>query len=154
MRKVFPDGKGNAHMSIKGWDGNDKALSYLFHEETTDKEAELIVVKGMTHDRIEQFRTMNQEVQVKVKEAKLKSSHRLWENALEHFRTTPYTHYKDIAQFMVLDALRNDKYVPQAWLLKAMTWKVVFMLNDGRVRSEEQTAHLIVDEMWPNKKDF
>jgi len=154
MKKNFPDGKGNAHMSIKGWDGNDKALSYLFHEETTDKDAELIVIKGITSERLEFFRTMNLDVQEKIKEAKTKSAHLLWENAYNYFKSQKSEYVKqfshdEIAKYMILDALRHDKYVPQAWLLKAMTFKVLFMLQEGHVRNEEATANEIMNHLWP-----
>jgi len=151
MKTAFPDGKGNSHMSISPWDGDDKALSYLFHEEQGDDTAEILRWDGIPRERIDFFRNMNQDVQVKVAEAKKKSSHLLWENALQHFKRNPPQHYKDVAQFMVVDALRNDKYVPQAWLLKAMTFKVMFLLQDGNVKNEERQAHLIVQELWPEK---
>lgn len=148
MKTLFPDGKGNEHMSIKSWDGNDKALSYLFHEETTDKEAELILVKGITDERLEHFRNMNLNIQEEVVKAKSKSSHLLWETALKHFKQHPPESHRHVAHYMILDALRNDKYVPQLWLLKAMTYKVMFLLQNGDVKHEEEQASHILAEMW------
>lgn len=148
MKNVFPDGKGNAHMSIKPWDGDDKAISYLFHEETNDDKAEILRWDGLPRGRIDDFRSLNQQVQVGVAESKKKSAHLLWENALNHFKRHPPRSHKEIAHWMILDALRNDKYVPQAWLLKAMTFKVMFLLDEGKVKNEEQTASLILNELW------
>jgi len=153
MKTAFPDGKGNSHMSISPWDGDDKALSYLFHEEQGDDTAEILRWDGLPRERIDFFRTMNQHVQVQVQEAKKKSAHLLWEGALTHFTRNPPSHYKEIAHYMILDALRNDKYVPQGWLLKAMTFKVMFLLHKGQVKQEEYTATHILNEIWPNK-DF
>jgi len=154
MKNAFPDGKGNSHMSIKPWDGDDKAISYLFHEEQGDDLAEILRWDGIPRERIDYFRTLNVKVKASVEENKKKSSHLLWETAYEHFRKNPPNHYKDIAKFMVLDALRNDKYVPQAWLLKAMTFKVMFLLRDGDVIQEEYTARHILDEIWPDKSSY
>jgi len=151
MKNLFPDGKGNSHMAISSWDGDDKAISYLFHEEQGDEQAEILRWNGLSQDRIEFFRNLNQKIQVSVKEAKKKSAHLLWENAYNHFTSNPYSHYKDIAKYMVLDALRNDKYTPQGWLLKAMTFKVMFLLCKGNVKQEEQQAISIVNELWPDK---
>jgi hypothetical protein len=151
MKKLFPDGQGNAHMSIKPWDGDDKALSYLFHEEQGDEKATIIVCKGLTQDRIDTLRQQNKTVQQAVEVSKKKSSHLLWEGAYEHFKKQPGPKYdeRQIAHYMVLDALRQDKYVPQAWLLKAMTFKVMFLLQSGNVKDEETTAYTILEQLWP-----
>lgn len=159
MRNAFPQGKGNSHMSIKSWDGDDKAISYLFHEEVGDEEAEILRWDGIPRERIDYFRQMNIREKVKVTEAKKKSAHLLWETAYNHFKhelpNVPkdrYVNDRDIAEFMVLDALRNDKYVPQAWLLKAMTFKVLFLLCEGHVDNEVRQAKSIVSMLWPEPK--
>lgn len=154
MKKAFPDGTGNAHMSIKPWDGDDKALSYLFHEEQGDEKATIIVAKGLTQDRIDTLRAQNRTVQTLVVENKKKSSHLLWEGAYQHFSRLKSQHVKqfgphEIAQFMILDAMRNDKYVPQAWLLKSMTFKVMFLLQEGNVKDEEMIASQVLAQLWP-----
>lgn len=33
LKTKFTEGKGNGHMSIKSWDGNERAIQYLYHEE-------------------------------------------------------------------------------------------------------------------------
>jgi hypothetical protein len=154
MKRCFPDGTGNAHMSIKPWDGDDKALSYLFHEEHGDEKATVIVCKGLTQERIDTLRAQNQTVQTLIVENKKKSSHLLWEGAYEHFKNVPekdrkFTNSTTIASYMILDALRNDKYVPQAWLLKSMTFKVEYLLCNGNVDYEEKVAHGILEQLWP-----
>lgn len=153
MNKSFPDGKGNSHMSIKPWDGDDKALSYLFHEEQGDETAEIVVCKGLTQERIDTLRAQNKTVQTLIEVAKKKSAHLLWEGAYEHFKQQKSIYVKqfshrEIAQYMILDAMRHDKYVPQAWLLKSMTYKVMFLLQDGDVKDEEKLAVQILDQLW------
>ncbi|AYP28765.1 MAG: hypothetical protein [Cressdnaviricota sp.] len=138
MKKLFPDGKGNQHMSIVPWDGDDKALSYLFHEEP---DVTPVVKKGITDEFETKLRSSNETILSKVKEAKGKASHTLEEDAWFHFqsmKTKPND--IEIASFMILHALRNGKYVPQQWLLKAMTYRLQYRLLKGDVQREEQYA--------------
>ena len=148
MKKLFPDGKGNAHMSIVPWDGDERALSYLFHEEP-----DVIphIRKGITDEFLERLRSSNAAILSEVKKSKAKASHTLLEDAWEHFQ-----HYQfperiteaDIAAYMVLHALRNDKYVPQAWLLRAMTFTVMFKLKKGDMREEEEYARILATNIF------
>lgn len=55
LKKYFSQGKGNQHMSIKVWDGDTKACSYLFKEET-----EPIIVKGFSDKEIYNFKKQDQ----------------------------------------------------------------------------------------------
>jgi len=139
MKKVFDKGKGNAHMSMKAWDGNIDAISYLFHE---DEEAALIVQHNVTDEIIEKARERNREVQTKIEQAKKRASWTIEEELLEHYKTSKrepsdtYTIAKDI----VLHALRMDKYVPNDFQLKAMAHKISFKLIDGDLDKEEKFA--------------
>lgn len=138
MKKVFDMGKGNAHMSIKSWDGNIDAVSYLFHE---DDEATLIVQHNVTDETIEKARERNREVQAKIETAKKRASWTIETELLEHYRKTnlsPDIH--TIAKDIVLHALRMDKYVPNDFLLKAMATKLHFKLQDSDVDREEEFA--------------
>jgi len=51
--------KGNAFYSSKPWDGNDSALSYLFH----DPNAQIIANKGYTDSDLDRYRQLNAAVQ-------------------------------------------------------------------------------------------
>ena len=53
MRKVFDQGKGNGHMSIKPWDGNIDAISYLFHE---NEDEPLVLQHNVSNETIEKQR--------------------------------------------------------------------------------------------------
>jgi hypothetical protein len=149
MKKLFPDGKGNKHMSIVPWDGDDKALSYLFHE---DPQATLIARKGLTDERIEELRAKNDAVQILVTQAKKKASWTLEEDAYQYFLANPpyYLTDKMIAAHIYLAALRGDKYPPQAWLIRAMVIKVQFRLKGGDVKSEEQYAARLAENLFPD----
>lgn len=139
MKKVFDAGKGNAHMSIKPWDGNIDAVSYLFHE---DDDAKLIVQHNVTDETIEKARERNREVQTKMEAAKKRASWTIEEELLEHYRASKRTPVDTftIARDIVLHALRQDKYVPNDFLLKAMASKILFKLQDGDTSAEDRFA--------------
>jgi len=154
MKKTFPDGKGNQHMSLTSWDGNDKALSYLFHEEPN---VQPIIRKGITDAYLQELRTLNEKELTQVATAKRKASHTLEDDAFEHFSAlikkghkAMFIPDKDIAAFMILFALRNGKYPPQPWLCRAMTFKVKFRLLGGREDAEEQYANLLAGNIFPS----
>lgn len=151
MKTLFPDGKGNAHMSIIPWDGNDKALSYLFHE---DPDCQVIIRKGITDEYEAKLRAMNVQILKEVHSAKQKASWTLEEDAYQHMsevrRDRPHvkitTH--DIGTFMILRALRAGKYMPQPWLLKSMVLKVQFRLLEGNEGNEEAFANALCSEIF------
>jgi hypothetical protein len=62
LKKHFTLGKGNGHLSLKLWDGNLKANSYMFHERTI----EIIVNKGYKDEEIKQYKEMNDEIQTEI----------------------------------------------------------------------------------------
>lgn len=138
MKKVFDKGKGNGHMSIKPWDGNIDAVSYLFHE---DDDATLIVQHNVTDETIEKARARNREVQEKIETAKKRASWTIEQELLEHYsktRQSPDLH--TIAKDIVLHALRMDKYVPNDYLLKSIASKIQFKLIGGDQNREEMFA--------------
>ena len=134
MKKVFDKGKGNAHMSIKPWDGNIDALSYLFHE---DEKAPLLVQHNVTDETIEKARERNREVHVKMEAAKQRASWTIEQELLESYiKTKQSPDLHEIARDIVLHALRMDKYVPNDFLLKAMASKIQFKLLKGDLNRE------------------
>jgi len=140
FKTLFPDGKGNGHMSIVPWDGDDKALSYLFHE--ADDQTTLVARKGVTDDQIAHYKSLNSSIKIKVEEAKKKASHTLEEDAFLHFQANPKLDRDNwrIGAFMFLYAMRNGKYPPQRWLVQAMVTRVQFRLLNGDIQREENMA--------------
>lgn len=146
MKLIFNSGSGNGHMAIKNWDGNNDAISYLFHE---DPDAVILVRQGCDDEFITRMKHRNVEVQVEVSKAKSKSSHLLYEPAYQHFKNVKtHFHDRDIATFILLHAMRMDKYAPQPWLLKAMVSKVLFMLCEGDTAKEDLFARDLVDAIY------
>lgn len=148
MKKLFPDGKGNQHMSIVNWDGNDKALSYLFHEEPDDPI--LVARKGISDEYLHKLKSLNQEILLKVADAKQKAAHTLEEDAYLHFSTHPTLSRESwqIGAYMFLFAMRNGKYPPQRWLVQAMVTRVQFRLLNGDVNKEENMAEAFARDIF------
>lgn len=153
MKKIFTIGKGNQHMSIKRWDGDDKALSYLFHELQPDEEANLICSKGLTSARIEELRQKNDAVQLLVAQSKSKASWTLEEDVFQQLVKHVDTQKReftdvDIAEKILHTALSKDKYPPQPWLCRAMVTKIRYRLllaSDGDV---QRFVHSLATDLY------
>jgi len=147
LRKIFDLGKGNGHMSLKPWDGNNDAVSYLFHE---DENAVLLVQHNVSDETIRQCRERNRSVQLMVQASKDKASWKLEDFTFEYFKNEwkpPEYEYackrpsdSAIGQHLILSALRTGRYVPQPWLIKAMVQRIQFKLLDGKEEDEEEFA--------------
>lgn len=147
MKKIFDLASGNEHMSIKNWDGQIKAISYLFHEDPNG-------TPNLTHnvpaDTIEKARQLNREIQKEVTVAKEKASWKIEEELMKIYMAQPsrgvdlYTVSKDILLF----ALRNDKYPPNDFLLKSMANKILFRLQNGNLKGEEEFARRYISNLY------
>jgi len=139
MRKIFDEGKGNGHMSIKSWDGNNDAISYLFHE---DENTTLLVQHNISDEAVAQAKERNRQVVAMVQASKAKASWHLEEIVYEDYKNRPKRHYDEsvIGQSLILAALRNGKYVPQPWHVKAMVQRIQFKLLNGFEEAEEEFA--------------
>lgn len=144
MKKVFDMAKGNEHMSIKTWDGNVDAISYLFHE--NDSEEIILLRHNVSDETILKARERNREVQTKVEKAKQRASWTLEEEILQYYKSKPELYYDQytIAKEIILSALRKDKYVPNDFLLKSMVTKIRFKLLNGKTNAEDSLARELV----------
>ena len=55
LKGHFDLATGNKHLSLKDWDGDQKACSYLFHEGTP-----LVMSRGFSEKEIEDFKRINE----------------------------------------------------------------------------------------------
>lgn len=148
MKKKFDQGKGNGHMSIKSWDGNIDAISYLFHE-TEDC---IVASKNVSDELIEQAKARNREVQEKVAKAKDRASWKLEDVVYERLVGQEVSEY-EIALEIVKTALRSDKYMPNDFLLKAMARKIKFRLLDHDLDKEDAYARHLVASVYRMDSD-
>ena len=114
LKKHFTKGRGNRHVSIKVWDGGDKACSYMFHEGT-----EPLMKIGFSDRQIEDFKMMNERIQTDIKK---NAPAKIVEDATEHFWGKNPSH---ATIFMwIMNRLRANgdwlpnKYQMDRWILR------------------------------------
>lgn len=149
MRKIFDQGKGNEHMSIKPWDGNIDAIAYLFHE---DEKAKLLVQHNVSDETVAKARARNKQVSEMVIASKAKAAWHLEPVVLEEIKAEPAPRYgwtdTDIGARLILTALRSGKYVPQPWHIRAMTQRIQFNLLNGQMESEQEFALRLASQIF------
>ena len=147
MRKIFDQGKGNGHMSIKPWDGSIDAIAYLFHE---DEESDILVQHQVSDETVAQAKARNRQVTEMVQASKAKAAWHLEGIVLEQVksRSTELWTESRIGQQLILAALRAGKYVPQPWHIRAMTQRIQFVLLNGDLESEEQFAARLANQIF------
>lgn len=149
MRKIFDQGKGNGHMSIKPWDGNNDAISYLFHE---DENTNILVQHNISDETIAQAKARNKEVCEMVQASKAKASWHLEEIVYQELQGQSGIPEHHIGQRIILTALRAGKYVPQPWHIRAMTQRIQFRLLNGEVESEEDFAMCLSRQIFYSER--
>lgn len=149
MRKIFDQGKGNGHMSIKPWDGSIDAISYLFHE---DEESAILVLHNISDETVAQAKARNRQVTEMVQASKAKAAWHLEGIVLEQIKNRPMPRggftESYIGQQLILTALRAGKYVPQPWHIRAMTQRIQFAMINGDMESEEEFAARLADQIF------
>lgn len=158
LRKIFDQGKGNGHMSIKPWDGKQEAISYLFHEDTN---ATVVVRHNVSDEAIADARALNEHIQLEVEKSKEKASHRaedvvyqelLVEKEKHDTRRGPFTvDERQLGARLILCCLRTGKYAPQPWLVRAMVTRIQFRLIGGEDTLEVEFAQELSRRIfWDN----
>lgn len=146
MKKIFADGKGNEHMSIKRYDGDTKAFSYCYHETGVEE----FVRKGITDDQIRQFKEQNAQIRKEVDKAKDKASWTLEQDCIEAFKEWQIVPTeRDVADRLVRLAFERGKYVPNPYLARQIIANIRFKLCDGDLTKEDQVVRSIVDRIIP-----
>lgn len=147
LKKVFNLGKGNEHLSLRSWDGNIDAISYLFHE---DPDGDPFLAHNVSAETITKAKARNREVLAGVAKAKERASWKIEEELLELYNQSPDLSRSehDIAKDIILHALRRDKYIPNDFLLKGMARKIQFKLLKGDLNGEEEFARNVVSSAY------
>lgn len=140
MKKIFDQGKGNGHMSIKPWDGDMDACAYLFHE----KDAEIVLRKGVSPEQLDSFARRNAEVQVEVAAQKEKAAWRIEDEVVKRMAGKRNPSDSDVAYQIVQAAFDLNKYVPNKYLLRAMIYNVQYKLCGGDEWDQAQLIAQIV----------
>lgn len=159
LRKIFDQGKGNGHLSIKPWDGRKEAISYLFHEDT---DAVLVLRHNVSDETIAEAKQINRTIQQMVLDAKTKAAWRAEDIVYEEickdrgrraaerglFTKPQRIEDSEICAKLILVCLRTGKYPPQPWLARAMTERIQFRLCGGVEESEEELASRLAKNIF------
>lgn len=128
LKKYFNLAKGNRHLSLKTWDGSERACSYLFHEGT-----EPVVIRGFTDIEVEKFREANQDIQLEIKD---KSPNRICTAMYEKFKGHQPSKFQLFSSIM--DECRfNGSFYPNKFQMDRWIMKIEGMLTEN----EEQTTN-------------
>lgn len=133
--KIFDLGKGNEHMSIKPWDGDNEAYSYMFHESPDGKP---YLQYKVSDEQVEEYRQMNKKIQQLVVQAKGKASYHLEQIVLDLLEKGH--HYSDftIGCMVIREAMVRDKYHPNDFQLRSIIDRIQFKRHE--LDSNEQTG--------------
>lgn len=142
LKKHFDKGKGNRHLSLKKWDGDPKACSYMFHEGT-----EVILRKGFTDDDIDMFRLINDNIKDAIKK---NAPAKIVEDATNYFKDKKCTHC-DIFMWIMLRLRFNGDWLPNKFQMERWIMRI-----QANVKSElEYKSYLVkLYESWYGNFSF
>lgn len=134
LKSQFTQGKGNGHMSLKPWDGQDEALSYMFHEGT-----EPVMNKGYTQDEINGYKEKDltiRESHVKpgdvcgVMVEKLKAKHPRYSDQIDrkNIFTELYKYYKAKGDWLP-NRYQMERYINKVRMILTPDVKDQLMIN-------------------------
>ena len=115
LKGHFDLATGNRHLSLKDWDGDKKACSYLFHEHTEE-----LIVKGFTPDEINEFKIDNDIVQSKMVKAPT-----IVKLCVEHFKEKGRSvDKKEIFTHMIKLYRKNGEWIPNRFQADRLITKI------------------------------
>jgi len=147
MKKIFNLSKGNGNMSIKPWDGNEDAYSYLFHE---DPNSSVLVSKNIADTTIAKAKDRNLAVQREIEQYKGKATWRaedIVRKQLDPKRKEKYDH-REVCALLYRACLTHGKYPPNEYKAKQMVCKLLWELYSGDEGTEEQMINSYVNSVY------
>lgn len=155
LKTIFKEGKGNGHMSLKTWDGNERAIQYLYHE----ADCRVLCCKGFSTEFLKE-----QEEKAKLfSSEKKKYTSNLHDCIMEAIYQDDEK-LKDLVQeyrwchrricMLIWDVCKSqDKSYPNKFLLESMIRKVQATLSQKGLKnlpSWEETKLSWYCDMFPN----
>lgn len=143
LKVVFTLGKGNGHMSLKDWDGNEKALSYMFHED----EATIIYNKTYSTDDISRFKEINATVQADIKN---NSPNTIVSKVVTDLLENPkrYRDHKSIFFAISTIIYENGDFFPNKFQMDRWITKVQMLLCQDDEFSRRRFFEMKYNEMY------
>lgn len=123
LKKEFTLASGNRHLSLKDWDGDRKACSYLFKEGT-----EPIIRRGFSDEELDDFRTINECVQEEIKK---NSPVKIVQDCTEYFNGRSPTH-KEIFIWIMERLRKNGDWLPNKWTMERWIMRIQANLKDDK----------------------
>jgi hypothetical protein len=111
FKKLFD--VAGAQYSSKVWDGNDKCMSYLFH----DKNGKIINHMGLSAPALEQLKTLNDDIQKVVAVNKGRASHKVVEYVLGKANGGSWTR-RQIGECILRAVAQGEFYDPGDFALE------------------------------------
>ena len=146
LKKLFEIASSNKTlMSCVPWDGQDAVFSYLYHEDDTNPEWEIVVNKGYNEEDLERFKSMNKMVQKVIEVNKQKAPGRCVEKLLRFYESEGYAPTRADIITKLLEWIRDgEMYEPGNFQLEKYMEEVYLKTRpkaewqdyvDGRVAS-------------------
>lgn len=132
FKKLF-DVAGRQYSS-KPWDGNIKALSYLYH----DKKGEVINHMNLSDKEIDDIKSLNEEIQKVVEVNKGRSSHKVVDYVMGQ-ANEGWSRY-EIGQCILRAVAQGLFYDPGDFVLERYINEIELRLNNGKEGLEEVIA--------------
>lgn len=121
LKKYFTQGKGNRHLSLKTWDGDTKACSYMFHEGT-----EPILRTGFSDTELENFKALNEGIKRAIKK---NAPAQIVADATEHFKGKDPDHQL-LFKWIMLRLRANGDWLPNKYQMDRWIMRIQANLKD------------------------
>lgn len=144
LKGHFDLARGNRHLSLKSWDGDPKACSYLFHEGT-----EALMARGFTEEQLKEFQETNDLIQ-----AKLVKPNMIVDKCVEYFtekkgnRSLWIPDRREIFIYMMGVYKHNGEWLPNKFQAERIINKVRSDLSTDP-RTEQLLWTMMFNEYFP-----
>ena len=155
MRKrlnlIFTKSKGNAHLSLKVWDGNMRAISYIYHEDVT---LVPFINKSFTSQELSSAQLMCEEIQCDIREnAPLKICEEVYQIIKSKYATATaskfhYFGHEAIFREICHAVMRRGDWRPNKWQFERYISKIQEMAT-STPESREKLIGLWYADMFP-----
>lgn len=145
LKKHFDLATGNKHLSLKEWDGNPKACSYLFHEGCDTP----IFNRGFSEQDIKDFKDMNDLIQ-----SNMIKPNMIVDKCVEHFKhgnehkMINLPDKKDIFTYMMGVYKHNGEWLPNKFQAERVINKIRSELCDNP-QAERVLWNTMYNEYFP-----
>lgn len=144
LNDIFNAYSGTGNMSMKTWDGNIKACSYLFHE---DSNAIPFINRGFSPEEIQTYRDLNNKVQVKLKEnSPMSHCHAICDICIQH--DIRFSDHESIARRVYYYYIERGDWMPNKFQVLRYVKQIQLMLGAKSPDNLNILVHSWVQEIF------